>query len=29
MVLALTHPDYAQDQRVATGYRSLLDRLPR
>jgi hypothetical protein len=26
MVLALTHPDYARDPRVATGYRSLLQR---
>lgn len=26
MVLALTHPDYAHDPRVAEGYRSLLDR---
>jgi len=25
MVLALTHPDYARDQRLADGYRSLLD----
>lgn len=25
MVLALTHPDYAQDPRVAAGYRSLLE----
>jgi hypothetical protein len=25
MVLALTHPDYAQDPRVAGGYRSLLE----
>ena len=25
MVLALTHPDYAQDPRVAEGYRSLLE----
>jgi hypothetical protein len=25
MVLALTHPDYARDQRLATGYRRLLE----
>jgi hypothetical protein len=27
MVLALTHPDYATDHRVAEGYRSLLEGL--